>query len=474
MEKIKVYFKGNEFNSKEFFMANYDIVIIGAGPGGYVAAIYAAKNGLKTAIVEKGDRLGGTCLNIGCIPTKAYIETAKYLRKIKFMKELGIEVKDFSFDFQKASKRKDRIVTKLTKGVELLMKNNNIEVIKGTASFKDNTTIEVNGEEIEFENCIIATGSKPAELPHITFDGDFVISSTEALSFDKLPESIAIIGGGVIGVEFASILSAFGVKVTVLELMPQLIPGMDSETAEILKSELKKQKVRVLTDAKVLSAKNGVVEYELNGERESIEVEKVLLAVGRKPNTSGLNLHNTDIVLEKGHIRVNENLETDVKAIYAIGDVIDTPRLAHLASREGIKAVNHILKIEDNKNIYLSCPGVVYSYPEAAFVGMSLDDAKEKGIDAEEAKFPFTANGKAYIEGVKNGFVKVVYQKNNEKLLGVHIVGANASELISECAVAISKGMNVEELSRVIHPHPTVSESLMEAFHIAAGYSIHI
>ncbi|WP_201328039.1 dihydrolipoyl dehydrogenase [Thermotomaculum hydrothermale] len=455
-------------------MANYDIVIIGAGPGGYVAAIYAAKNGLKTAIVEKGDRLGGTCLNIGCIPTKAYIETAKYLRKIKFMKELGIEVKDFSFDFQKASKRKDRIVTKLTKGVELLMKNNNIEVIKGTASFKDNTTIEVNGEEIEFENCIIATGSKPAELPHITFDGDFVISSTEALSFDKLPESIAIIGGGVIGVEFASILSAFGVKVTVLELMPQLIPGMDSETAEILKSELKKQKVRVLTDAKVLSAKNGVVEYELNGERESIEVEKVLLAVGRKPNTSGLNLHNTDIVLEKGHIRVNENLETDVKAIYAIGDVIDTPRLAHLASREGIKAVNHILKIEDNKNIYLSCPGVVYSYPEAAFVGMSLDDAKEKGIDAEEAKFPFTANGKAYIEGVKNGFVKVVYQKNNEKLLGVHIVGANASELISECAVAISKGMNVEELSRVIHPHPTVSESLMEAFHIAAGYSIHI
>ncbi len=455
-------------------MAKFDLVIIGAGPGGYVAALYAAQNRLKTAIIEKGERLGGTCLNIGCIPTKAYIESAKYLRKIKFMKELGIEVKDFSFDFKKASKRKERIVNKLTKGVEFLMNKNGVEVIKGTASFVDNSTLKVNGETIEFDNCIIATGSKPAELPNITFDGKFVISSTEALSFEELPESIAIIGGGVIGVEFASIMSAFGVDVTILELMPQLIPGMDKDAADILKSELKKQKVKVFTEAKVLKAKEGKVAFQSGEEVKEIEVEKVLLAVGRSPNTKGLNLHNTDIVLKKGHIRVNENLETDVKGIYAIGDVIDTPKLAHLASREGIKAVNHILGIEDRKNFYLSCPGVVYSYPEAAFVGMSLQDAKEKGIEAEEAVFPLSANGKAYIEGIKNGFVKVVYRKDNKKLLGVHIVGGNASELISECAVAISKGMNVEELSKVIHPHPTVSESLMEAFHIAAGYPIHI
>ncbi len=455
-------------------MAKFDLVIIGAGPGGYVAALYAAQNRLKTAIIEKGERLGGTCLNIGCIPTKAYIESAKYLRKIKFMKELGIEVKDFSFDFKKASKRKERIVNKLTKGVEFLMNKNGVEVIKGTASFVDNSTLKVNGETIEFDNCIIATGSKPAELPNITFDGKFVISSTEALSFEELPESIAIIGGGVIGVEFASIMSAFGVDVTILELMPQLIPGMDKDAADILKSELKKQKVKVFTEAKVLKAKEGKVEFQSGEEVKEIEVEKVLLAVGRSPNTKGLNLHNTDIVLKKGHIRVNENLETDVKGIYAIGDVIDTPKLAHLASREGIKAVNHILGIEDRKNFYLSCPGVVYSYPEAAFVGMSLQDAKEKGIEGEEAVFPLSANGKAYIEGIKNGFVKVVYRKDNKKLLGVHIVGGNASELISECAVAISKGMNVEELSKVIHPHPTVSESLMEAFHIAAGYPIHI
>ncbi len=455
-------------------MAKFDLVIIGAGPGGYVAALYAAQNRLKTAIIEKGERLGGTCLNIGCIPTKAYIESAKYLRKIKFMKELGIEVKDFSFDFKKASKRKERIVNKLTKGVEFLMNKNGVEVIKGTASFVDNLTLKVNGETIEFDNCIIATGSKPAELPNITFDGKFVISSTEALSFEELPESIAIIGGGVIGVEFASIMSAFGVDVTILELMPQLIPGMDKDAADILKSELKKQKVKVFTEAKVLKAKEGKVEFQSGEEVKEIEVEKVLLAVGRSPNTKGLNLHNTDIVLKKGHIRVNENLETDVKGIYAIGDVIDTPKLAHLASREGIKAVNHILGIEDRKNFYLSCPGVVYSYPEAAFVGMSLQDAKEKGIEGEEAVFPLSANGKAYIEGIKNGFVKVVYRKDNKKLLGVHIVGGNASELISECAVAISKGMNVEELSKVIHPHPTVSESLMEAFHIAAGYPIHI
>jgi len=455
-------------------MAKFDLVIIGAGPGGYVAALYSAQNRLKTAIIEKGERLGGTCLNIGCIPTKAYIESAKYLRKIKFMKELGIEVKDFSFDFKKASKRKERIVNKLTKGVEFLMNKNGVEVIKGTASFVDNLTLKVNGETIEFDNCIIATGSKPAELPNITFDGKFVISSTEALSFEELPESIAIIGGGVIGVEFASIMSAFGVDVTILELMPQLIPGMDKDAADILKSELKKQKDKVFTEAKALKAKEGKVEFQSGKEVKEIEVEKVLLAVGRSPNTKGLNLHNTDIVLKKGHIRVNENLETDVKGIYAIGDVIDTPKLAHLASREGIKAVNHILGIEDRKNFYLSCPGVVYSYPEAAFVGMSLQDAKEKGIEGEEAVFPLSANGKAYIEGIKNGFVKVVYRKDNKKLLGVHIGGGNASELISECAVAISKGMNVEELSKVIQPHPTVSESLMEAFHIAAGYPIHI
>jgi len=455
-------------------MSKFDLVIIGAGPGGYVAAIYAAQNGLKTAIVEKNKRLGGTCLNIGCIPTKAYIETAKYLRKIKFMKELGIEVKEFSFDFKKASKRKDRIVNKLTKGIEFLMQKNGIEVINGTASFIDNSTLEVNGKKIEFENCIIATGSKPAELPHITFDGEFVISSTEALSFETLPKSMAIIGGGVIGVEFASIMSAFGVETTILELMPQLIPGMDKEAAEILETELKKQKVKVFTEAKVLSAKNGKVEYEYNGEKKEIETEKVLLAVGRKPNIDGLNLHKTDIALEKGHIKVNQNLETEVKGIYAIGDVIDTPKLAHLASREGIKAVNRIIGKEDRDDIYKACPGVVYSYPEAAFVGMSIENAKEKKIEAEEAKFPLTANGKAYIEGVKNGFAKAVFDKKSGKLLGMHIVGANASELISECAVAIHKGMKVEELSEIIHPHPTVSESLMEVFHIASGYPIHI
>ncbi len=455
-------------------MKKYDLIVIGAGPGGYVSAIYAAQSGLKTAIIEKNHRLGGTCLNIGCIPTKVLIESAKYLKKIKFMKELGIEVKEFSFSIEKAMKRKDRIVNKLTKGVEFLMEKNNIEVIKGEASFIDNAIIKVQGEEIEFENCIIATGSKPAELPHITLDGEFVISSTEALSLNPLPESIAIIGGGVIGVEFATIFSSFGVKTTILELMPQLIPGMDRDSADILKSELKKQKIKVFTDAKVKGAKNGKVLFEQNGEENEIEVDKVLLAVGRKPYTSGLGLHNTDIVLEKGHIRVSENLETDVKGVYAIGDVIDTPKLAHLASREGIKAVNHILGIEDKDDIYLSCPAVVYSSPEIAYVGLSLEDARQRGIEAEEAVFPLSANGKAYIEGIKNGFVKVVYNKNSEKLLGVHIVSPNASELISECAVAISKKMRVEELSRVIHPHPTVSESLMEAFHLAAGYPIHI
>jgi len=452
----------------------YDLVVIGAGPGGYVSAIYGAKHGLKTAIVEKNPTLGGTCLNIGCIPTKTLVETATLLRKIKNGKEFGVKVENFNFDFKTVMKRKDRVVSRLTKGIAFLMKENNIDIIQGTASFSSPNSLTVNNETYQFNNAIIATGSVSQDLPHIKADGSFIVTSTEALSFKEIPEHLTIIGGGVIGVEFASVYSAFGSKVTVVELMNQLLPGMDKEAADELAKSLKKSKVKVITSAKVMKAENGKVSYEKDGELTEIPADKVLLSVGRKPFTDSLSLDNAQIKLEKGHIPVNENLMTNTSGIYAIGDVIDTLKLAHLASREGIKAVNHILAIEDKEDFYKACPGVVYSYPEIASVGLTLEQAKSAGKIAKEFSFPLTANSKAYVEGIKSGFVKAVVEQKTNKLLGLHIAGAKASDLISEATLAIQKGLTVEELGSIIHPHPTVSESLMEVFHMASGYSIHI
>lgn len=453
---------------------NYDLVVIGAGPGGYVSAIYAAKKGLKTALIEKNSSLGGTCLNVGCIPTKTLVETAGLMRKIKNSKDFGVNVDNSSLDFKSLIKRKDRVVSRLTKGIAFLMKENNIDVFQGHGTFTSTTSVTINNEELQFKNAIIATGSESAALPHIKPDGHFVVTSTEALAFESIPENLTVIGGGVIGVEFACIYSAFGSKVTVVELMDQLIPGMDKDSADELEKALKKAKAKVFTSSKVISAKEGKVVFEKNGETNEINADKVLLSVGRKPFTDHLGLENAKIETVKGHIPVNETLMTKTKGIYAIGDVIDTLKLAHLASREGIKAVNHILGHEDNENFYKACPGVVYSYPEIASVGLTLEQAISNGIQAEDFTFPLTANSKAYVEGIKSGFVKAVVEKETKKLIGLHIAGGKASDLISEGTIAIQKGMTVEELGSIIHPHPTVSESLMEVFHMASGYSIHI
>lgn len=455
-------------------MKNYDLVVIGAGPGGYVSAIYGAKNGLKTALIEKNSSLGGTCLNIGCIPTKTLVETATLMRKVKSSKDFGLKVDNSQLDFKSLIKRKDRVVSRLTKGIAFLMKENNIDVYEGFGSFKSDSIIEVNGEDIQFKNAIIATGSVSAELPHIKPDGKFIVTSTEALSFDNIPENLVVIGGGVIGVEFACIYSTFGSKVTIIELMDQLLPGMDKNAAEELEKSLKKLKAKVHTSSKVKSVENGKVIFEKEGEDVEIEADKVLLSVGRKPYTEKLGLENVNIELIKGHVPVDENLMTSKKGIYAIGDVIDTLKLAHLASREGIKAVNHIIGKKDEEDFYSACPGVVYSYPEVASVGLTHNQANEKGLECEEFTFPLTANSKAYVEGIKSGFVKAVVEKKTKKLVGFHIVGGKASDLISEATVAIQKGLTVDELGSIIHPHPTVSESLMEVFHMASGHSIHI
>ncbi len=456
-------------------MQSYDLIIIGAGPGGYVSAIYAARHGLKTALIEKDDRLGGTCLNVGCIPTKTLIETAVLMRKIGHAKDFGVSVPEFQLDTGKLFKRRARVVNRLTKGVAFLMKENNVDVFHGTGAFQDNETVTVNGENpLKFKNCIIATGSVSANLPHIQADGQWVLNSTGLLAMETLPESLVVIGGGVIGVEFASVFRTFGVSVTILEMMDQLIPGMDRDVALELRKELKKMKVKVYTGARVTGAVNGVVTYEVDGESQDVPADKVLLSVGRKPNTEGLNLSALDIEAERGHIPVDVHRETAVKGIYAIGDVIDTPKLAHLASREGLKAVHHILGIEDEEDIVAPCPAVVYSYPEIASVGMTAAVAEGHGLAVKSVSFPLTANSKAYVEGIKSGFVKVVSEKETGRILGVHIIGGKASEMIGEATLAVREGKSVEEMGRMIHPHPTVSESLMEAFHMAAGISIHI
>ena len=456
-------------------MESYDLIVVGAGPGGYVSAIYGAKHGLKTALIEKDERLGGTCLNVGCIPTKTMIETAVLMRKIKHAKDFALSVPGVELNFPKLFKRKARVVDRLTKGIAFLMKENNIDVYRGTGAFRDRETVTVNGETtLKFKNCIIATGSVSANLPHIQADGKWILNSSALLSRESLPESLVVIGGGVIGVEFASVFSSFGVPVTILEMMDQLVPGMDRDVAEELRKALKKIKVKVHTGAKVSSALDGVVTFEKDGEAHEIPAETVLLSVGRKPNTEGLSLNALEIETERGHIPVNEHLRTAVPGIYAIGDVIDTPKLAHLASREGLKAVHHILGIQDDEDIVTPCPAVVYSYPEIASVGLTVFQGESRGLAVEAVSFPLTANSKAYVEGIKSGFVKVVSEKGSGRILGVHIIGGKASEMIGEATLAVREGRTVEEMGRMIHPHPTVSESLMEAFHLAAGISIHI
>ncbi len=456
-------------------MKSYDLVVIGAGPGGYVSAIYGAKYGLKTAIIEKDERLGGTCLNVGCIPTKTMIETAVLMRKINHAKDFGIKVEAFQLDSEKLFKRKKRVVDRLTRGIAFLMKENNIDVFRGTASFRDSETVEVDGAtSLKFKNCVIATGSVSANLPHIREDGQWILNSTGLLSLKELPESLIVIGGGVIGVEFASVFSTFGVSVTILEWMDQLIPGMDRDVADELQKVLKKMKVKIHTGAKVTEAANGSVVFEKNGEIQSLSADKILLSVGRKPNTAGLNSEAIGLQTDGGHIPVNKNLQTSVPGIYAIGDVINTPKLAHLASREGLKAVHSILGIEDEEDILMSCPSVVYSYPEIASVGLTPEAAEREGFKVQSVSFPLTANSKAYVEGIKSGFVKVVSEKESGRILGVHIIGGKASEMIGEATLAVREGRTVEEMGRMIHPHPSVSESLMEAFHLAAGVSVHI
>lgn len=447
-------------------MEKFDLIVIGAGPGGYGAALHAAKRGLRTALIEK-NQIGGTCLNVGCIPTKAIVTSAAILGNVKRGGDFGVTASDVKIDFGKILSRKDEVVTKLREGVKFLLKKEGVTVIEGSAKFTGEKRIEVEltggGKAgVEAEKIILATGSSPAELRSIPFDGEKIISSTEALRLESIPKKLLIVGAGYIGLEFAYIFSALGTEVHVVEVLEQILAGESRELAKRLEVSLKKNGVKfhLKTSAESPEKTGSAVKVKLSS-GETIETDKVLVSVGRKRNTAGLGLEEIGVKLEDGAVQVDEYLETTVKGIYAVGDVLKSPQLAHVATREGIVAVENILGKYQKIN-YLSSPNVIYTRPEVARVGINEEEAKEKGIGVKTAKMPFTAIGKAHCSGDTKGYVKLVADEKTGVVLGGEIIGNHAGDLIAEVAVAVKNRLNALDVAETIHAHPTLSEAVME------------
>lgn len=458
------------------------ILIIGGGPGGYVAGIRAAQQGAEVKLIE-ADTIGGTCLNIGCIPTKSLLHSAELYRDIKNSEMYGIEVGDVEVNWDKVQDFKEQIVQQLTGGVSGLLRGNGAEIIDGRASFIDKRTVEVeksdgSKEILEADNIIIATGSSTV-MPKIEGADTCpaVIDSTDALSLEEIPESLVVIGGGVIGVELATVYNNLGTKVIILEALDKILPLMDGEIAAGLKESLIEDGIDIHTNAFVQAVRSdngkGVVEVDLDGEKVSFTGEKVLIAVGRKPNTEGLNLENAGVRSERGAVKVNPYMETNVRGIYAIGDCTGEIMLAHLASVQGEIAAENILgasRIFDNK----TNPSCVYTVPECAGVGMTEEEVKEKNIPYYIGHFPMIGNGKALIESGGQGFVKLIFAEKYDELLGAHMIGPRSTELIMELALALNLEATADEIISTIHGHPTISESIREAALKGIGKPIYI
>jgi dihydrolipoamide dehydrogenase len=456
---------------------NYQVVVLGGGPGGYVAAIRAAQCGLKVALVEK-DFLGGTCLNRGCIPTKALLRSAEVYETIKKAAEFGIAASSVTIDIKKVFARKDRIIKQLVGGIKGLIQANKIDLYTGTGKVINPHELEISQKEgmkkITTEKLILATGSKPIVPPIPGADSPGVITSNEALDLGDVPQSMVIIGGGVIGLEFAYLMQTFGCKVTVIEMLPQILPMADQEVVKVLVGSLKNIGVTFFTNAKVSKiSKNEAglsVEYQYENATHIAEGEKVLVATGRAANLEGIESLN---LKGKKGIEVNDKMETSIAGVYAIGDIVDGGiQLAHVASAQGIAAAENAAAM----NSHYSCnavPSCIYTIPEVAWVGMSEKEAKEKYTDVKVGKFPFQASGKAMTYGETEGFVKVISEGKYGELVGLHIVGPHATDLISEGVLAKTMEATMEELAHAIHPHPTLSETIMEAAHVAMGQGIH-
>jgi len=462
-------------------MSEIDVVIIGGGPGGYVAAIKAAHLGLKAVLVEK-DKLGGVCLNRGCIPTKALVSTAELLNHLQRAEEFGIQVKDYSFDFPAIMKRKEMISQRLSSGVGQLMKANQVRVVKGEGQIIEPGKVEVTDtagekEVIKTKNIIIATGSKVMRLPIPGIDSEGVITSDEALSLSELPSRMLIVGGGVVGIEFAGIFRALGVEVTVVEMLPRILLPIDEEIARRLTQLLKRKGIEILTDCKVKEIKGTNQNLEVlvstnNGEKK-LETEKVLLAAGRIPELGSIDVQRLGIELDKRAIKVDEKMRTNISGIYAVGDVVGKIMLAHVASREGIVAVENIAGKEVLMD-YKVVPNCVFSMPEVASVGLIEEEARKENNNIKVSKFPFMANGKALGMGETEGMVKIIADADTSELLGFHILGAHASDLIAEGTLALSMEASAFEIVNTIHAHPTLAEAIAEAAEGIIGKPIHL
>ncbi len=455
-------------------MENFDIAIIGGGPGGYVAAIKAAQAGKKACLIEK-DKLGGVCLNQGCIPTKTMIKSVDVLKTVKNCAKygvMGVDVSTAVIDMLKLQQQKNKVVRKLVGGVGYLLKENGVQVVAGNASFLDKNTITAGNGQIKADNIIIATGSSPARLP-VPISGDApVVTSAEVLNLNRIPEKMIIIGGGVIGIEFAYIFSQLGAQVTVLELLDRILPTVDEEiTAEVTKL-LRGIGVTINTGSKVIRIEGHKVYFAQEGEEKAVEADKILMSVGRIPDTGGLNLAAIGVQTERNAIAVDDHLRTNLANVYAIGDVNGRMMLAHTASAEGIVAVRNILG-DDVVMDYTKIPQCIYLQPEVASVGMTEKQARERYSDIKVGRFPLAANGKASLEGQSVGSIKVIVEPKCNKLLGAHIYGTHATEMISEMTLALQLESTAGEIAGTVHPHPTVSEIIPEAFHAALGQSIH-
>lgn len=460
-----------------------DVAIIGAGPGGYVAAIHAARIGMKVVLIEKGT-LGGVCLNLGCIPTKSMIHQASIYHSVKKSEELGIRADYSGFSFGQVFAKSREVADRLSRGVAHLLKKSGVQVIEGTGYLLEDKMVRVRGRHgdehlVKSQHIIIATGSRPKGIPAFAFDGEVVLCSNDALMLEELPKSMIILGAGAIGCEFAHIFSSFGVEIHLIELLSHILPNEDPDTAGVLASVFKKRGIQVFTQTRAVRLENHTTSVSLEivdgeGKRSVLQAEKMLVSTGRQPNTEGLGLEALGIAVERGFIKTADYYVTSVPGVYAIGDVIASPLLAHVASKEGELVIDHIAgrevpaKIDGNLT-----PSAIYTEPQVASFGLTKAKAREKGIDAVEVKFPFSGSGMALATDSPEGMVKIVYEKETKEILGSHVAGSKATELIHELLLAAKAELLPEDIASMMHAHPTFSESVMEAARMVDGHAIH-
>ena len=462
----------------------YDVVVIGSGPGGYSAAVRAGQYGLKTALIERQPRLGGTCLLVGCIPTKALLQTADVWEHFQHPEGSGIECKEPKLNYPQVIERKNKIVTKHSKGIEFLMRKNKVDVIKGDARLQGGGRIEVStGKEtraVEAKNIVLATGSEARMLPGLQPDANLILTNIEILDLQAVPKTIGIIGAGAVGVEFASIFNRFGSKVTILEMLPRVVPVEDEEISKELEKHFRKAGIRIETGAKVENVRKNANSVSLSatlpsGKQEEMEFEKLLVAVGRKPNTENTGIENTKAELDRGFVKVDAQQRTSEPGLYAIGAIVaGTPQLAHVATAEGMVAIGHIAGKPVRPINRNRIPGATYTDPGIGSVGLTEAQARAQGFQVKVGKFPFAANSKATILDKHEGFVKVIADERMGEILGVHIIGPEAFELVAEAVTAMEAEATVESMMSTIHAHPTLQEAVGEAFNNVYGLAINI